>query len=63
MVLLQLSSGLGVHLCPLFIMLLKLGRLYIRYIIYFNLLCFISYISLLSQEKLLLCFLEKTLIK
>lgn len=63
MVLLQLSSGLEVHLCPLFMVLLKLGKLYIWYGIYLNLSFFISYIDLLSQEKLLLCFLERILIK
>jgi hypothetical protein len=35
MVLLQLLSGLEVHLCPLLIMLLELKTQYIKYVIYF----------------------------
>lgn len=62
MVLLQLSNGLEVHLCPLFIVLLKLENLYIRYDIYFNISC-LNLTYLFSLEKLLLCFLEKILIK
>jgi hypothetical protein len=42
--------------------LLKLGRLYIWYVFVLISFCFTSHIDLLSQEKLLLCFLERILI-